>query len=296
VSPRPPPTDASDLLNEVMRHPLDASYAEAAARRAALDGASTEGRRARLTRTGLVWLAAGVAVVMGVGTGLAIAALRAPAPEFAAAQARLAAEATERQQAVQALTEQGSQLSAQVDALEAEALGLRAPQAARAARALSIASGAAAVTGPGLAVVLDEDATAIADGQVGARLRAGDLQVVINGLWQAGAEAIAVNDIRLTSLSPVSNAGEAVLVSLVPVSPPYTVAAIGDGEVLQIKLARTDAWPRLSVLRSQFGAFVQVEVRDALTLPAAGGISTLHYAQPPDLSTQDSPNPRGGDK
>ena len=56
-----------------------------------------------------------------------------------------------------------------------------------------------------------------------------DLQSVVNALWAAGAEAIAINGQRLTATSTIRAAGDAVLVDYRPVTSPYEVAAIGPG-------------------------------------------------------------------
>jgi uncharacterized protein YlxW (UPF0749 family) len=46
-------------------------------------------------------------------------------------------------------------------------------------------------------------------------------------LWLAGAEAIAVNGIRLSSTSAIRFAGETVLVDFQQINSPYTIEAIG---------------------------------------------------------------------
>ena len=46
-----------------------------------------------------------------------------------------------------------------------------------------------------------------------------DLQIVVNGLWDAGAEAISVNGQRLTSKSAIRFAGQAILVNYRPADP-----------------------------------------------------------------------------
>jgi uncharacterized protein YlxW (UPF0749 family) len=66
------------------------------------------------------------------------------------------------------------------------------------------------------------------------RVRDADLQDVVNGLWAAGAEAVAVDGQRLTALSAIRSAGESVLVDLRPLSPPYTVEAVGDPAALEV--------------------------------------------------------------
>ena len=56
---------------------------------------------------------------------------------------------------------------------------------------------------------------------------------MVNGLWAAGAEAVAVNGQRLTALSAIRSAGDAILVDYRPLTRPYVVVAIGDPRTLQ---------------------------------------------------------------
>jgi uncharacterized protein YlxW (UPF0749 family) len=267
------------LLNEVINRPLDAGYAEAAERRAA-PGAPERSEASR-------WLAAAVAAVLGVATAAGVLALRAPAPEADQARVYLERDAAARQDQVERLTERNRELSSAVDSARSAALAPLGPSGERRADALAIASGATAVGGPGLVVSVDQDRQAIADGDPDAAIRGQDLQVIVGGLWQAGAEAVAVNGVRLTAKSPISEAGEAIYVDLNPVLPPYRISAIGDGEVMEIKLARTAAGTRIEVLRNRYGASIGVSVEDDLAVPASGGVGSLYYAGRP------SPGPTG---
>lgn len=88
---------------------------------------------------------------------------------------------------------------------------------------LELQVGSIAVTGPGLKVVVDDAKNA--DDKEG-RLLDVDLQQLVNGLWTAGAEAIAVNGHRLTSLTAIRGAGSAITVDYSSLNPPYTVLAI----------------------------------------------------------------------
>ena len=65
------------------------------------------------------------------------------------------------------------------------------------------------------------------------RVRDRDMQRVVNGLWESGAEAISVNGQRLTALSAIRAAGDAILVDNKPLVPPYTVLAVGDGQAAE---------------------------------------------------------------
>ena len=56
------------------------------------------------------------------------------------------------------------------------------------------------------------------------------MRSVVNELWSDGAEAIAVNGIRLTPTSAIRFAGDAVLVDFQPITSPYRIDAIGDAD------------------------------------------------------------------
>ncbi|ABS04564.1 DUF881 domain-containing protein [Kineococcus radiotolerans] len=261
------PAASTALLTEVMTRPLDPGYA-AAARRRAESGAP----RSRAGRGG-TWLA-----LLAIGALLAVAGARAAAAEPAADRGRQAL-----LQRIDDATTRSDRLTAQVaqaqagNAELAAALG-GAPAASADARAegLAVAAAATAVTGPGLQVVLDdapEDGSAGSDGvTTSGRVVDRDVQIVVNGLWQNGAEAVAVNGQRLSSLSSIRAAGEAVLVDHRPLTPPYTISAIGDPAALETGLATSVAGRYLQVLRDNYDIPAEVTTRsaqDALTLPAA---------------------------
>lgn len=130
---------------------------------------------------------------------------------------------------------------------------------------LGIEAGTVPVTGPGITVTLD-DSSATSSSE---RLQDFDLQVLVNALWAAGAEAIAVDGQRLSPTTAIRNAGEAILVNLTPLSPPYVVEALGDPTDLQVRLAGTRASGHLAVLRDTYGITVAIGTVETLTLGAA---------------------------
>ncbi len=173
-------------------------------------------------------------------------------------------------------------MSDEVAALQAEALAAQDPALIARLKNGEVASGATAVTGPGLRVSL-ADAPADASGDVAAdsMVQDADLQAVVNALWASGAEAIAINGQRLTSLTAIRSAGSAILVDLVPLVGPYTVDAIGDPDTMQTRFARTPAASELAYLRSTWGISTDVAVKNSLKLPGAGVLS-LRFASPLD--------------
>lgn len=266
------------LLREVMERPLDPGYAIAAQRKA-------KGERSP-NRLVTVILAAGIALV----TVWAVTVLRAPQPDAIEARAALERQVEERSSAVEALQNRNAATRQEIAKVQAEQLQRQGgqPLVERAQR-LGIVSGELPVVGEGVELRL-QDAPGTGDVPVGVdpredtdteqgRVQDRDLQIVVNGLWASGAEAIAVNDQRLTSLSAIRSAGQAILVDFRPLVPPYVVQAVGDPSTLQLQFAKGTAGAYVQALRNNYGIEVSVASKQRLSLPGAGEVS-LRWARP----------------
>ncbi len=97
---------------------------------------------------------------------------------------------------------------------------------------------------------------------------------MVNGLWDAGAEAVSVNGQRLTALSAIRSAGEAILVDYRPLSPPYRVSAIGDPSSLQTRFMSGPGGRDVQYLKDNFGVRVDIASSSKLVLPASAGLGT----------------------
>ena len=275
------------LLNDMMANTLDEAYAERAARRSGTGSPGSSGGS-----TGTSALRRGTAILtllaVGVVTGTAVAQVRARQEASSGLRAELAEQVRERTRESDRLAATTEQLRREVDATQNELLGADAAGRAAADRLLSLglAAGTLPVEGPGLVVTLDD---APADAAVEDPLRGGtavdgrvqdrDLQDLVNGLWVAGAEAVSINDVRLTALTAIRSAGDAVLVDFRLLSPPYTVRAIGDPAALELELLDGPAGRRLSTYVLNYGLSLQVERADSLSLPGAGA-PDLRSARP----------------
>lgn len=270
AAPRPRPDASMTLLREVMERPLDPGYAAAgAARRAGSAPAPTWPRRTTTVALGLL---AGLVAVVGV------VQLRAPAAERTLEALR--GEVVQRQEEVDALAASVEEVRAQVVTAQDAVLGPAGDELGQRAESLGVLTGSVPVTGPGLQVVVD-DAPAAGPDASGSprtdeaadlgRVRDRDLQLVVNGLWEAGAEAVAVGDQRLTARTAIRGAGEAVLVGYQPLAPPYAVEAVGDPDELATGFARS-AGGRYAAGLADYGITVEVDEVDELHLPAAAGV------------------------
>lgn len=283
----PPPAagqgrpDASmSLLTNIMEHSLDDGYAEAAARRG-----STGTSRLPSALSGRLWLAAGLvltAVVVTVGA----AQTRASAPTEAKERQKLVDRVQTESRTTDALQRTVDSLRTTVS--DAQHAALRDHGGQGRVPLLELLSAATPVHGPGVKLVVD-DAKEASSGGSGprqsdgfsdtGRVRDRDMQRVVNGLWESGAEAVSINGQRLTALSAVRAAGEAILVNNKPLAPPYTVLAIGDGERLRTRFQDSADGQYLQVLKDDYGIRASVGVEKDLHLPAAPSL-VVRYAKP----------------
>ncbi|WP_353653545.1 DUF881 domain-containing protein [Streptomyces sp. TLI_053] len=295
------PDASMSLLTNVMDHSLDEGYAEAAAARGGAGPYRIPG-----TVRGLITLGAGLALVGAVITVGAVNAHKAE-PTLAKERDALIHRINDANGSADRLQQQVQDLRRKVDTTQRQAL---APGEGDPA-ALAGAVGLAEVTGPGVKLVLEDAAGTGAGGNVdpragqgfsnSGRLRDRDLQLVVNGLWSSGAEAVSINGQRLTALSAIRAAGEAVLVDNRPLVPPYTVQALGDGPRLLGAFESAMAGQYLRLLQEKYGIKSTLSAQKSLTLPAAVGVS-LRTAQPavPEASPSGSPaagasgSPSGG--
>lgn len=285
-----PPTarralDASmGLLNDVTSKALDPGYAEAAAR------APAPRTRAKLaSRTALHLV---LAVVLGVVTVVAVSELRAPAAGAESPRALLEREITARSTEADELAGSVETLRAEIAQIQADAIASLNPGLFSQLEEYELASGALAVSGPGLVVELDDGDPAEHEDDSW-RVQDVDLQIVTNGLWAAGAEAIAVNGQRLTALSAIRGAGQAILVDLAPLIAPYRIEVIGDGPQMQTAFARSSAANHLAFLSWTYGITATTTAQTLIELPGSG-ITSLRHADPMENVTVSSSSERSG--
>ncbi|EFL13946.1 DUF881 domain-containing protein [Streptomyces sp. C] len=283
ATPPARPDASMSLLTHVMDHSLDEGYAEASARREA-DGT------AGLPRT--------LKAKLALAAGLVLAAM---VVTLGAAQARVAAPvlAKERQE----LIDRVQRADDHAEALERETERLRTEVADRQrvalkqqvgerGRLVEVLAGATEVHGPGVKLVVDDAKGASSGGGGGPRESAGfsntgrvrdrDMQRIVNGLWQAGAEAVSINGQRLTALSAIRAAGDAILVDNKPLVPPYEVLAVGDKKRLGTTFQDSVDGQYLHVLQESYGIRYSLTPVDEVRLPAASSLTvrTATAAEP----------------
>lgn len=192
------------------------------------------------------------------------------------------ADLIERQQlATTTLRRQVAGLRVDVEKVRGQQAGGEAASAEREQRlaAMGLAAGLVALEGPGVRVTLDDSELDRAPtGNVNDLvIHSQDVQAVVNALWRAGAEAVAINGQRLVVTSAVLCVGNTLLLNGTVHSPPYIVSAVAAGK----DRFETDSLVRrLHEDATTFGLRFSVSREDSVEVPAFRGATTLTYARP----------------
>lgn len=277
------------LLQDLLTDHLDPGYAAAARRRAVRDQAgraAPRGQRPASVLTILLLVAAGILIAV------AYHQTQRSAPVVRKTNTELVGQIGHRTQGLDTSQAQDNSLRAQVDRLRAQALAdsRQGRTLSTRLRRLQLATSTQAVRGPGLVVT-------VGDGDTGADPAASpgtgstdpslvqdrDLQSVVNALWAAGAEAISINGQRLSALSTIRAAGQAILVDFRPVLSPYSIRAIGAPDQLAAGFAASQTAADFRTFQQLYGMTFTTEQAASLLVPAAS-TPTLRYAHSPSAT------------
>lgn len=140
-------------------------------------------------------------------------------------------------------------------------------------------AGLRAVTGDGMTVTIadgpgPEDSSRTDLGAVYDK----DLQLAVNAAWAYGAEAVSIDDQRLTSTSSIRAAGKAILVDFAAVESPYTIKVIGPDEMME-QFETSAIAETFADYEKRYGITMTVTQDSDMTLPAAPA-SALNHASP----------------
>jgi len=153
----------------------------------------------------------------------------------------------------------------------------------------NVLAGTVSVSGPGVAVTLRDsklaekkpDDISEADWRDLSEeyyIHDRDIRDVVNELRASGAEAISVNDQRVTGLTPIRCVGPVVMVNDVRTAgSPVVVRAIGDPDALLSGMMMTKGV--LDAFRDVDPTMVSIDKVKSHTLPAYAGTTTLRYAK-----------------
>lgn len=246
------PGDSMDLLQNLVEHSTDDDYYAVSERAERKSSWATRG-----ATMAVVAVFALLVVISAVQT-------RIDLPESENERATLVAQINDQKGIIADKQEKSASITREIRGLRDGSPDTASLNRIRDER---ISTGSVAVEGSGVQIVVNNATGNDADGR--GRVLDKDLQVLVNGLWLAGAEAVSINDNRLTSLSSIRTAGEAITVNYRSLTPPYVVRAVGDSKTLEARFLETPAGESWSNLKSNFGLRFETSVRSSMTLPAA---------------------------
>jgi uncharacterized protein YlxW (UPF0749 family) len=145
-----------------------------------------------------------------------------------------------------------------------------------------IAAGLIPLAGSGIVLRLEDSQDPVppdgsqADYLVGSR----DIRTVVEELWLAGAEAIAINGERVTPTTAIIDIGNSFLVNSAYLAPPYQVTALGAADLYQ-RLSASPGFVDFVRARAQgFGIRLSFAEPGSVDMPAFVGTVTLRYSRP----------------
>lgn len=252
-----------DLLNEIIRQPLDPDYARVAAEN------PPSPKKAR-------WALVVVAILIGVMFTVSALQTTRAAPANANERKELIARIRTAETEQDQLRNRSGTLQGQIAQLRAKALG--AGSAARELEGqideLEPRIGVSAVKGPGVTIVVDDGPDASNNK---ARVADTDLQILVNGLWMSGAEAVAINGHRISTLTAIRGAGDAITVDYRSLTRPYKIEAIGDSKTLQARYVESSGGSWWNLLEQTYKMRHEINSAEELTLQSDPGM-VLRYA------------------
>jgi len=153
-----------------------------------------------------------------------------------------------------------------------------------------IDAGLVRMTGPGIVIQLSDSTLPVpSDGNAQDYLVSGaDVLTVVDQLWAAGAEAIAVNSERVVVSTAVVDIGGSLVVNGAYVAAPYQVSAIGPPTMFEALTAQPGFADFLRGRSEAYGIGVQYATPESVDVPAYAGSVNLRYGRP-----SETPPPAG---
>lgn len=275
---RPEPIPVPSLLRALLSEHLDPGYAAAAKKAAEKAEKAGRATTSRARTFGWLWQALAALLVAAVFAA-AVAQARSVEPGVRSAQHLLVRSVRSSEDSAAALAQQRNALSSRVNDVQRVVLTNDAEGRRLLDRLdkLSLAAADTAVNGPGLTLTVTEPGASPNLSDVSKQRVSGsrqiildrDLQLVVNSLWASGAEAISVGGVRVGPNVTIRQAGGSILVDNNPTASPYTILAVGPPHTMRDVFDSSPGLQRLRLLEASYRVGVDVNVSDALSLPAS---------------------------
>ena len=145
---------------------------------------------------------------------------------------------------------------------------------------LRMVTGSIPVSGRGIYIILSDSGKKLANYEdpIFYIVHYYQLELLVNELWNAGAEAIMINGNRIIISSGFSCAGTTILVDTKRIAPPFEIFAIGDPNSLKKVLTTPGGYVEREI--QAFDLKFSIESIDKMVIPAYKSSITFDYAEP----------------
>jgi uncharacterized protein YlxW (UPF0749 family) len=146
---------------------------------------------------------------------------------------------------------------------------------------LKMAAGIIPLVGKGLRITLSDSEKKLTDNDdpLFYIVHYSTLELLINELWAAGAEAIAVNNYRIGNSTGFSCAGTTILVDTKRIAPPYIIDVIGDPKNLKNALLMPGGYVENDIQAWNLKFEIEQVAEDEIEIPAYKGSISFEYAK-----------------
>ena len=107
---------------------------------------------------------------------------------------------------------------------------------------------------------------------------------LVNRLKEAGAEAISINEQRISANTEISLAGSNININGTATAPPYIVKAIGNPQTLEGAITLRGGI--VYTMKMKYNLVVDTEIKENMVIGRYTGVVAFRYAKPVDTETQ----------
>jgi len=171
-----------------------------------------------------------------------------------------------------------TELQAQVDEAEAK-MATYSSADSDYFKTLQVGLGLTELTGSGVEIILEDSSTISRDDWVvdsNSLVHASDLRDLVNLLRTFPITGLSINDQRIVASTPITSAGNTILINNFNVAPPFKIQVVIDlPDLVLQKLSSENDLPALYTRVAKYGIQFKFKKNESLTLPAyIGGYST----------------------
>lgn len=185
-------------------------------------------------------------------------------------QATLSAQVLQLRDQILALEQQGQGTSAAIRELNDELEDAR------------LAAGLIPLRGTGVVFQLEDslEPAGAVENELDYLVTARDLRTMVEELWLAGAEAIAINGERVVPTTSIIDIGGVILANSAYLSPPYQISAIGSEDLYEQVVSSPGFADLVRARQDGYGIRIGYLEPEQVDIPAFAGTVTLRNARP----------------